>query len=102
MKELSQSADRTWCIRAPFSSFELESALVHLPSRVLLNFNRLEPAMNRGDDLWAVRLGTAEMDEADLAQDWVPAPHPQVSFSEPVREGDDGSGVPSTRTGLVQ
>lgn len=35
---------------------------------------RLEPAMNRGVDLWAIRLGTAEMDEADLAHDWMSAP----------------------------
>jgi hypothetical protein len=84
-----QSADRAWCTRAPLSSIELESALVHLPSKVLLNFNSLEPAMNRGDDLWAIRLGTAELDEADLAHDWVPAPHPQVNFREPTHEGDD-------------
>jgi hypothetical protein len=84
-----QSADRAWCVRAPFSSLELESALVHLPSRVLLFFNRLDPAMNRGDDLWAIRLGTTEMDEEDLAHDWVAVPHPQVSFREPAHEGDD-------------
>jgi hypothetical protein len=75
-----QSADRARRTRAPSSSIELESALVHLPSKVLLHFNRLEPAMNRGDDLWAIRLGTAEMDEADLAQDWLPAPHPLASL----------------------
>jgi hypothetical protein len=84
-----QSADRAWRTRAPFSSIELESALVHLPSKVLLNFNRLETAMNRGADLWAIRLGAAEMDEADLAHDWLHAPHPQVNFREPALEDDD-------------
>nr|AOS95225.1 hypothetical protein [uncultured bacterium] len=89
-----QSADRAWCIHAPVSSFELESALVHLPSSVFLNFNRLEPAMNRGEDLWTLRLGTTEMDEADLVHDWVAAPHPHVTFSEPVDEGNDDIDIP--------
>jgi hypothetical protein len=84
-----QSADRAWCIPAPFSSFELELALIHMPTRVLVTFNRLKPAMVRGNDLWALRLGTAEMDPADLAHDWILAPNPRVSFQEPVREGDD-------------
>jgi hypothetical protein len=29
------------------------------------------------------------MDEADLAHDWLPAPHPQVNFREPAYEDDD-------------
>lgn len=89
-----QSADRAWCIRAPFSSFELESAPAHLPSKVILTFKRLEPAMNRSDDLWAIRLGTAEMNETDLDHDWVAAPHPHVNFREPVHEGDEVTEIP--------
>jgi hypothetical protein len=90
-----QSTDKAWYMAAPFSSFDLDLAMIHLPSIVLVTFSRLKPAMNRGIDRWALRLGTAEIFQADLGSEWIPADHPQVTFSEPVREGEDSSHVQS-------
>jgi hypothetical protein len=94
-----QSANKAWCLRAPFSSLELELALFHLPTSVRGRFEALDPAMSRGQNLWALRLGMTEMDEAELDREWLSAPLQPVVFREPVNDGDDnviGLDVPET------
>jgi hypothetical protein len=57
------------------------------------------PAMSRGKDLWALRLGMTEMDEAELDREWLSSPLQPVVFREPVDDGDDnviGLDVPET------
>jgi hypothetical protein len=84
-----QSANRAWHLRAPFHHFELEDALLNLPSSVRRLFNPLEPAMSRQSDMWALRLGITEIDEIELDREWISVVVQPVTFREPVDEGDD-------------
>jgi hypothetical protein len=84
-----QSASKAWHREALLPYMEREDALKHLPSSILIRFEPVGPAMSRGSEMWALRLGIAEVDEAELDREWISAPVQQLAFREPVDEEDD-------------
>jgi hypothetical protein len=66
-------SDRAWYYPVPLTN-EPEEDVENLPSSVIIRFQRLPATHYRGDDAFAYRLGTAQMDEEELDRVWIAAP----------------------------
>ncbi len=83
---------RDWYYAEPLTN-DHEDDILNLPRSVMLRFEPLPVAHFRNSEVFAFRMGIAEMDGADLNRDWIAAKAPAIVFREP-KDECDWSGLP--------